>query len=373
MSTIVHLITGLESGGAERTLVRVVANDQQLGVRLHKVVCLMKIGFDTNATSALRKAGVEVISLGMRRGLPSPAALLRFTMLLRQQPPDLLMTWLYHADLLGTLAARLAQVKRVVWNIRCSNVDFTQYARSTGWTVKMLARLSHWPWGIGTNSHAGRRVHEALGYAPRRWLYLPNGVELDQWRPDDADRRAVRDELGLESHHIGLIMVARADPMKDHACLFVAVESLLLAKPNLRLILVGRGTELLPLTEPLAKITINLGERSDVPRLLRGMDFAVLSSAFGEGFPNAIAEAMSTGLPCVATDTGDSAELVGGTGIIVSPCDSRALAAAIGELTGETREATRRRALAARERIAEHWSLQQAASAYRDVWQQAID
>ena len=350
-------------------LARVVTHDRGSDVPRQVVVSLMNDGVHVNT---LRNAGIDVHCVGMRRGFPSPVAFFRLVSLLRQERPDVLMTWLYHADLLGTLAAPLAGVKRLIWNIRCSDVDFDSYPMSTRWTVAMLARLSGRPWAIGANSEAGRRSHEGLGYAPARWIYLPNGFDLKEWRPDAVDRAAVREELGLGPEDVGIVMVARVDPMKDHTNLLAAAAYLVERRPQVRFVLIGRGTDALALPPAFAGSVVALGERTDIPRLLRGFDIAVLSSSFGEGFPNAIGEAMSTGLPCVVTDVGDTAALVQDTGIVVPPRDPVAFAIGIDALIAEGPEATKRRGVMARERIAMHWSIERAMNAYREVWQEAL-
>ena len=158
-------------------------------------------------------------------------------------------------------------------------------------------------------------MHEALGYRPRDWVHMPNGVDLNRYRPDTRDRVQVRAELGLDATTFAVGMIARADPQKDHVTFLAAAEIVAAQHPNLRFILAGRETEKLPAVDRI----LTLGEREDVPRLLRGLDVVVLSSAYGEGTPNIIAEAMATGVPCITTNVGDAAALVGCSGLVVAP------------------------------------------------------
>jgi glycosyltransferase involved in cell wall biosynthesis len=333
------------------------------------VVCLTADGFEVNGEQ-LRRAGVKVFCLGMRRGLPSPAAFVRLIRRLRSERPGVLMTWLYHADLLGTLAARFAGVRCVVWNIRCSDMDFRFYSRTTRWTTSLLAKLSAMPWAVATNSHAGRRAHEQLGYAPRRWVYLPNGLDLERWHPDQVARREVRESLGLEAGAVGIVMVARLDPMKDHENLLAAAREVIARHPQARFFLIGRGTEALELPCEIKTATVALGERADIARLLNAFDIAVLSSR-SEGFPNVIVEAMATSLPHVVTDVGDAAQIVGDTGIVVPKRDPAALADGICRLILEGEGARRERGRAARERVLANWSIDSAVAAYHALWRQA--
>ena len=162
--------------------------------------------------SKLRKAGIEVHSLGLNGFARLPAALIRLVLLMRRIRPRLVMTWLYHADLIGLLAAMLSGTgaKRVIWNVRCSNIDFRNYAFTTLWIVRILTWLSPLPKLVSVNSRTGRHVHEALGYRPRDWVLMPNGVDLSQYRPDGRDRVQVRAELGLDATKFAVGMIARA-------------------------------------------------------------------------------------------------------------------------------------------------------------------
>lgn len=365
---VLHLITELDSGGAERMLTRIATHPFGRGGPRQIVVSLMDEGMHG---PTLRAAGVELHCLGMRRGRLTPRAFVSLVRLMRETKPRLVMTWLYHSDLIGTLAAKIAGVRQVVWNVRGSDLDFSRYARTTKWTVRLLARLSRARGAIAINSLAGRRAHEALGYAPQRWVHLPNGFDLAEWRPDADDRRAVRSELGLADGDVAVGCVARVDPQKDYPALFAAAVRVVARHPEAKLVLIGRGTDELVPPEALAGRCLRLGERRDVARLLRGLDLVVLASAFGEGFPNAVGEAMATGLPCVVTDVGDAALIVGDTGIVVPPRDPGALADAICAMLERPPE-DRELGLAARERIAGTYALDTVARAYRVLWEDIV-
>ncbi len=367
MPTIVHLITGLGTGGAEQMLTRIATYAYGPDAPRQIVISLMDEGV---YGTSLRAAGVELYFLRMRKGKLSPKAFLMLVRLLRRIRPDVLMTWLYHADLLGILAASLTGVRRVVWNLRCSEIDFAQFSSSTRLTVRALARLSRRPWAVATNSIAGQRVHESLGYAPRRWAHLPNGFDLDVWHPDAADRVAVRAEIGIKPEHCVIGLVARVDPQKDHSTFLAAAEQLASIRPETDFVLIGQGTKELTVPHTLKNKVLALGERRDVPRLMRGLDLLALSS-IGEGFSNVIGEAMATGLPCVVTDVGDSALLVADNGRVVPARDPRALADALAELVAAGPEQRAKIGASARDRVATHWSMSNSAAAYLKLWQEA--
>jgi glycosyltransferase involved in cell wall biosynthesis len=256
--------------------------------------------------------------------------------------------------------------------LRCSNLDLSRHPRLTRWTIAWLARLSRLPAAVAHNSRKGREAHAELGYRPRRWAYLPNGFDLEEWRPDEADRMAVRRELGFENAHKVIGLVARIDPEKDHATFLAAAESAAIVRKDVGFVVVGRGTETLKIPEALHGRVKVLGERRDIPRLLRGLDIATLCS-FSEGFPNAVGEAMATALPCIVTDVGDAADIVGETGLVIPPRDPDALASAIITMVEEGEVARAERGQAARNRIKETWSIDRVARLYEDLWRDVVD
>jgi glycosyltransferase involved in cell wall biosynthesis len=271
---------------------------------------------------------------------------------------------MYHADLAATLALYWSGRRRetkLIWGLRCSDMDTRRYGLRLRAVIRGCAALSSTPDAIVSNSRAGKTYHTQLGYPERRFTLIPNGIDTDHFQPRPETRIAVRSELGILPDEFVIAHVARVDPMKDHQSFLEAVRSL---NGGVKALLIGQGTENLPAIPG----TFRLGRREDVSRLLCAADLVVSSSAFGEGFSNAIAEGMAAGLPAVATDTGDAKQLVGDTGIVVPPRNPAALASAISRLFhGEDRE-LQARSTAARRRIVEHFSLDRAVSAFRSLY-----
>lgn len=361
---VTHVITGLGTGGAETMLHRLLAAWDPARLQ-SQVVCL---GGEGDLASGIRGLGVPVTCLGLRSAAGAPAAVARIARALRRDRARVAQTWMYHADLLGGLAARTAGVP-VVWGLRQSNLDPSLNKRSTLWTARACARLSRaLPARIVANSAAGAAAHAALGYDATRMLVVANGLDVEQVRPDAAARRAVRRELGLTEETPLLGLVARWDPQKDHRT-FVAAAGLVASRmPEARAVLCGRGVEhgnamlraWVEATGAPGAFHL-LGHRSDVHRVQAALDVAVLSSV-GEGFPNAVAEAMACGVPCVVTDAGDAAALVGETGRVVPPRDPAALAEAIEEMLALPAEKLRELGLLARRSIAQRFGIGTAAA-----------
>jgi glycosyltransferase involved in cell wall biosynthesis len=368
---ILHVITSLNVGGAEMALYHLLKNMNAVRFE-NQVASLIPPGPVGEKIQAL---GVPVFSLNMQSGYPSLGSFFRLVRLLRRESPDMVQTWLYHADLLGLLAARITGVP-VLWNIRASDMDMSRYRRLSGMVRNMCIQLSGWPEAVVVNSRAGQEFHKKLGYRPRRWVYISNGVDTGQFRPDSSARAALRNELGLASDTPLIGLIARFDPMKDHEN-FMRASGLLAAKfPDVHFVLAGNGVEpsnpffgnYLACSELHGKLHL-LGQRNDTPILMAALDIVSSSSAFGEGFPNTIAEAMSCGTPCVVTDTGDSAYLVKKTGIIVAPKDPQALTEGWQQMIALGREGREALGAAARRRIEQHFQQEDAIRQYEQLYE----
>jgi glycosyltransferase involved in cell wall biosynthesis len=365
---ILHVITGLRRAGAETMLVKLVGALARQGFE-NRVVCLIERG---PLAAELEGGGTPVTSLGMRSGF-ALGAVLHLVAAIRRFQPEIIQTWLYHADLAGLVATMLSGYrKRLIWNIRCSDMDFdAEASAATGRVVRLLARLSALPAGVIVNSHSGRLHHERLGYRPRWWIEIPNGFEIDRWDPDPDAAPRLRAELALPADALIVGMCARVAPMKDHASFFAAIAQLRARSPRLHAVLAGRGTESLGAMVGefgLDACVSLLGERNDLPALVPGFDVFCLSSAFGEGFANVLGEAMACGVPCVATDVGDAAEIIGDTGLIVPPRRPDALAAALGYFAEMSAERRGEFGARARARLEERYSLSQVARRYVAVY-----
>jgi glycosyltransferase involved in cell wall biosynthesis len=368
---ILHLITSLDTGGAEVALSQLApAMDRQ---RFENVV----VSLTTAGPLAARieGAGIRVQSVGMSRSLPTPAALWRLYGILRTERPDVLQTWLYHSDLCGLLAGRAAGIPAIAWNIRCAQTD-ERYTRGiNGALVRLLARLSARPDAVVANSQAGREEHSALGYAPRRWAVLENGFDLSTYKPATEARAEIRQELGLPGNAVLIGLVARYDPLKDHSSFLHAAAELLSSCPETHFVLAGDGVdaENRALTGLLDQLGIGarvqlLGRRNDIPRLTAGLDIATCSS-LGEGFPNVVGEAMACAVPCVVTDVGDAARIVGDTGIVVPPGNSGALAKGWGEMVALGRQGREQKGRLALARIEDRFTAAKCIERYQDFYQ----
>jgi glycosyltransferase involved in cell wall biosynthesis len=368
-----HLITGLGWGGAESMLSKLLSRIDRSRFQC-SVISMVDGG---GVAGLIESLDIPVQSLGLRRGEPNPLGLFRLVRQLRQRRPCILQSWLYHADLAGILAGRLCRVPAIAWNIRCSNFERTHTSWLSRAVVGALSRLSRAPEVVVVNSEGGKAFHASMGYRPRRWHLIPNGFDVKQFRPDHDARASVRQELGFapEARLVGL--VARFHPMKDHHTFLQAASLLRDEKIPIQFVLVGRNVDyrndtlvrmvrVLGLTESVRL----LGERSDIPRIMAALDLFSLSSAFGEGWPNVVGEAMASGVPCVVTDVGDAAQIVGDTGRVVPPRSAAALAAAWREVLSLGPDERAHLGRAARARIEACFSLSDVVTQYEDLYEE---
>jgi glycosyltransferase involved in cell wall biosynthesis len=365
---ILHLITGLDRGGAETALARLVRYTDP--AQVNSIVVSLT---DEGALGAeLRRANVPVHALGLRRGLPTPGAFVRFLRLLRAERPHLVQSWLYHADLLALFARPWSSGTALLWNVRCSNLDLRQYSRAVVAIRRLLAWTSRNPTAIVVNSEAGRQYHVALGYHARRWEVVPNGFDTALFRPDAARRAAWRERLGAPEGRPLIGMVARVDPQKDHASFLAAAALVAAERADARFVLIGRETENLAIPTMLADRLETLGERGDVNEILPALDLAVLSSAWGEGFANVLGEAMACGVPCIATDVGDARLIIGETGMLVPPSQPAVLAAAILAWLARPAPERARAGALARQRVIAHYSIDAIVARYAEIYRSVI-
>lgn len=372
---VMHVITGLNDGGAEGALYRLCLHDP---LHRHIVVSLMDEG---KYGPLLVATGVEVHYLRMPQGKVTLAGLARLWRLLRKHRPDAVQTWLYHADLIGGVIARLAGVRNIAWGIRHSNLTPGTIKHSTIWIAKLSAALSAWvPARIVCCSQQAIEAHKRIGYAADKFRLVPNGYDLVRLAPNADAGQHLRIALGLPTDVPLIGLVARFDPQKDHANLLAALEHIKRQGQAFHCLLVGTGMDAANTTladwlhqhDLTDRVTL-LGRRNDIDAVMNALDVHVLSS-LGEAFPNVLAEAMACGTPCVTTDVGDAAYIVGDTGWVVPPQDPEALAQGIQSALAALADtsAWQARQLAARQRIEDNFTIERVVGMYDAVWREGL-
>ena len=362
MIRIVFLISALSRGGAERQLTLLIK-----GMDRSRFDVTVVTVYDGGALRA-EIEGIEevrILSLGKEGLFGYPSSLWRMARFMRQVKPQIIHGYMDVANELALLFGKLIRA-RVVWGLRASNVDFSQYGRTAAQHFHMAARVSRYPDLIIANSYAGKQYHAAHGYPANKIVVIPNGFDIERFRPDHAAGRSLRLAWGISDDVVLIGLVARIDPMKDHPTFLRAAALLASERDDIRFVCVGGGRE--SYRDYLVRLANELGlgarllwagEQGDMTDVQNALDIATSSTAFGEGFSNAIGEAMACGIPCVVTDVGDSALLVNSTGVVVPPCDHEALAAAWRTLLSLPKTDRVQLGHAARIRITNEFSVQQ--------------
>lgn len=372
MPVIVHVIVGLNVGGAELMLRRLIETQRAQDATIeHHVISLTSVGA---VGAQLRVAGVPVLALGLSNPLYAPLVLLRLVRHLRRLRPDLVQTWMYHADLLGGLAARLAGCRNVIWGIRTTDIA-KGGSRATAGVRWLCARLSCWvPNTIVCAAQAAQRLHAGLGYCADRLVVIPNGFDMARLQASAADVAALRQSHGFGAEVLVVGTLGRFNAVKDQHNFVRAAGLLARDNASVRFLMVGRGCDAANpelstwiAATGFAERFVLLGERSDAPVCLAAMDVFVLSSRT-EGFPNVLAEAMSVARPCVTTDVGDAAHVLGGCGVVVPAEDSAALAQGMARLVTLPQQERIAMGEAARRRIAREFSMERCARRFADVY-----
>ena len=377
---VVHIITNLATGGAEAMLYKLLSEmntdefDQSVIVLMSEAVYGPRI----------RALGIPVQELGMPQGKPNIGSLRRLRKLVREFNPDILQGWMYHGNLAALAGKYLGKGRpNVCWNIRQTLYSLDKEKKLTRLVIRLGGKLSNAPDRIIYNSAVSANQHEAESYNAGKRVVIPNGFDTEAFRFDPTERRRIRDELEIRDDMVLIAMVARYHPMKDHQNLIRAAQLVARDKQDVRYVLVGHGSDAKQpaLTNEIQRLGLGsqfhlLGERHDIMSILSASDLLVLPSAWGEGFPNAVGEAMACGLPCVVTDIGDSAAIVAECGVVVPPGDSTALAEAIMELVNHSKSERREIGMRARERVENNYSLGEIAreyeQLYRDVLQETV-
>lgn len=364
---VLHIITGLHRGGAEAVLYRLIESSRGSDTR-HVVVSLMPGGI---YEERLRDMGIPVQSLGMRSGRPSLSAFLKLRAIVRRENPDVIHSWMYHAAIASVFSA---QGRPLIAAIHHSLDNFEGEKFMTRQIIYLTGRLSSRVTRMLYCSQMGQYQHEVIGYDAAKSVMIPNGFDCDLFHPDDEMGRRLRQNLGIPRDAFVFGHVGRFHPVKDHANVLSAFALVATENENARLVMAGGGVTMdnpaiaqMVQENDLAGRVHLLGERDDIPAIMTMFDVLVNGSR-GEAFPNVLGEAMATGVPCIATNVGDSAYILGETGRIVPPANPEALAEAMLEFATLQKPALQALGQQARQVIQEKFSLHMVSEAYDDLY-----
>jgi glycosyltransferase involved in cell wall biosynthesis len=373
---VMYIINDLSIGGAEMMLYKLLAETDRS--RFAPVV--ISLMHHAALRQRIEALGIEVHTTKMRPGLPSPMGLWRLVRLMRRIKPDLVFGWMYHSCIAAHLGKLFSyQRAPVLWSLHYSIGALEKEKWLTAMAIKVCAFLSKLPTQIIFVSRAAQSQHYPLGYELKKSCVIPNGIDVSEFVPSRDARSSVRAELGLPENAFLIGLMGRYHRMKDHANFLRAAALLSKLHPEAQFVLIGRNVDSAnqklcdSITQlGLANQTHLLGERHDVSRLAAAMDVFSLSSAYGESFPNVVGEAMACEVPCVVTDVGDTAWILGSTGRVVPPGDSVALAEAWREMIDLGPSGRQDLGRQARSRVIENFTLASVVARYDSLYEQVL-
>ncbi len=357
---IVFLIRSLDVGGAEQQLLEMTRGLQRKG---HDVRVLVFYPGGP-LTAPLSAANIPVISLDKKGRWDVFPFMNRLLAVLRDQRPDYLYAFLGVSCILSVVVRRFIPRLKIVWGVRAGYMDLTQYDLISRFIYRLECRFSKYADLIIANSHAGREYAIANKFPSGKTIVVANGIDTERFKPLHEEGARTRKEWNVEPHEKLIGLVARLDPMKDHPTFLRAASLIAKKRHNVKFVCVGDGPEnyeqelyRLAISSGLEGRLIWAGARKDMPSVYNAFNVAVLSS-YGEGFPNVVGEAMACAVPCVVTNVGDAAWIVGETGMVVKPQDANALAAGIDEMLTKLEQVGVKEPLMARKRIHDYFSVE---------------
>ena len=329
-----HIITSLSIGGAETMLLRLIKHKPDL-VKSTIVISLTDNG---EIGRILESMGVSVISLGMHNWSSIFKALFKLKKIIQNEKPDIIHTWMYHANILGGIAAFLAKNKNIIWSIRRSECTRDE-SLSTYIVMRIGAIFSNFlPKVVVCVAESGLKNHQKYGYKPDNMVVIPNGFDLEQLKPDQVIRKEIRKELNIYDHDVVIGCVGRFHESKGYEILIASSMDVIKLHKKVKYLLIGRD---LNQRNKILMDWINntgfsdhfllAGEKHNVADYMRAMDIFCLSS-ITEGFPNVVGEAMASALPCVVTSVGDVQKIIGNNAILVEPKNKKLLSNGICEM-----------------------------------------
>jgi glycosyltransferase involved in cell wall biosynthesis len=370
---VLHIITGLSDGGAEAVLYRLCQFEKEHN---HIVISLQN---EDKYGPMLKELGVDVYTLNFLNGNIRFLGLVKLYKLIKKIQPDVIQTWMYHADFIGGVMGRLAGIRNIVWGVHHTTLVKGKSKRSTILIAKINSFISNFiPKKIIYCASKSREVQESIGFNKIKGEVIPNGYDIRSFTQNSFLGTAFRNELNILNKTFVIGHVGRYNPQKDHNTLLESFSILRQKKFDFSAVIVGTNLDennhkLVSLLNEnnITDCVYLLGKRADIPAVMNGIDLFVLSSAFGEAFPNVLNESMACGTPCVATDVGDSSAIIGMTGWITPIQDPLAIANSIIKAAEEKLVDSSlwlQRKDDCRKRIVENFSIEKMISKYKKVW-----
>jgi len=375
MIKIIHVITCLNTGGAEMMLTKLVAASS-LAEETHIVISLMGKGTLGDQVSKHAK----LYSLGLKSGGMSFSALVKLFKIIKKENPDVIQGWMYHANIAALLVNCVLR-KVLVWNIRQSLVDIKLEKRLTALLIRVSSLSSFMVDKVIFNSHVSLSQHIKAGFTEKNVIVIANGFELDKFKELPVEQIiSFKKEYGIPTQSQIIGHVARYHPMKNHIGFVKLMSEVLLAQESVYCVMAGKdiNEDNIELVNAISEGKcehrfILLGERSDLASIYGIFDFTVNSSLWGEAFPNVIGESMACGTPCIVSDVGDSMRIVGDFGFVYTCDDDRGLVSHLESALNMGGEEYSKKSSLCKSHISENYSINAIYEQYVFLYKQLMD
>ena len=358
---VLHIISSLGQGGAERQLAELVKHNKN-----HAICQLIPGGF---YEQELKKEKIIIYDLKLKKSIFDIFGFYRLYKIIKYYKPDIINTWMYHSCLLEVILRKITFNKiPLVWGLRCSNMKTSYYSRILKLVINGCKYFSNTPNIIINNSVVGMNFHQSIGYNNNN-IVIYNGIDTKKFSLNNKFRNEFRNKYNIAKDAKVLLCVGRVDPMKDHDTLLEAFKKIKKNFSSSVLILAGLGTENINKTNGL----IALGACQNIDHVYSASDIIISSSAFGEGFSNALAEGMSSSLIPIATDVGDAKHIIGNTGRIINPKNVYELYNAIKELLELDEQNFSTNKILAKNRINNNFNQLKMLNSYDEVYNRLLE
>lgn len=371
MTKILHVITGLKTGGAEMMLYKILSASTQFE---SAVLCLSP---DRNSliSNRISDCGITIHYLDISKKINPFLLLKKIRGIVREEAPDVIQGWMYHGNIAALFCSIFSKADAsIIWNVRRSLHDLKTEKFTTRCIIKFNALLSFIPGKIIFNSDVSRQQHFKIGFNKKKSVLIPNGFDLNSFKPNLNARIRIRQELSIKNNEIVIGLVGRYHPIKGYSNFLNAANILSTRFNNIKYVLVGKdvddnNSELIALINRLGikERVILLGSRTDIPDVTNAFDIATSASS-GEAFSNTLGEAMCTEVPCVATDVGESRQLVKDFGVIVKANSPEALADGLAKLISWGKEVRKQIGSEARQHMKQNYSLEAITEMYASLY-----